>query len=450
MKSKTYEMDMCSGPLLGKILMFALPLMMSSILQLLFNAADIIVVGRFVGHEALAAVGATGPLTNLLINVFIGFSVGTNVMVAQFMGAGNKKDVSEVVHTSVMFSIICGTALIFLGNFFAEPMLRLMGTPEDVIGGAALYMRVYFSGMPIIMLYNFGSAIFRAIGDTKRPLYYLTAAGIVNVILNVIFVTQLHMGVEGVAFATVLSQVLSAALVVRSLMKSDGAYKLEIKKLRIHKRKLKYIVKIGLPAGMQGAVFSISNVLIQSSINLFGSVAMAGSTAAANIEGFVYMAMNAFHQTALSFTSQNYGSRNLDRIKRIMWLCLACVVGTGLIMGVSAWAFGNTLLRIYSSDPDVIASGMIRLAGICLPYFLCGIMDVMVGCLRGVGYSFVPMLVSVGGACGLRIVWIFTVFRMYRTLPVLYASYPVTWGITGLCHFICFWIIFKKIKKSLS
>lgn len=439
---------MCSGPLLGKILIFALPLMLSSILQLLFNAADIIVVGRFVGHQALAAVGSTSSLINLLINVFIGFSVGTNVMTARFYGSGNTKDISEVVHTSIMFSIICGVILIFLGIFLSKPLLSLMGTPEDVLDQAALYMKVYFSGMPIIMLYNFGTAIFRAIGDTRRPLYYLAAAGALNIIMNVIFVTQFGMGVEGVALATVLSQILSSGLIVRALIKTDGPYKLELKKLKINGRKLVQIMKIGLPAGMQGAIFSISNVLIQSSINLFGSVAVAGNTAAANIEGFVYMAMNAFYQTSLSFTSQNYGAGQFGRVKRIMWVCLACVTVTGLVLGSSAYIFGHQLLGIYSSDAEVIEYGIVRILIICVPYFLCGLMDVMVGCIRGLGYSFMPMVVSLAGACGLRIVWIFTIFRWHQTLQTLYFSYPVTWFITAACHFVCFWILYKKLAPS--
>ena len=440
-------MDMCSGPLLGKILIFALPLMLSSILQLLFNAADIIVVGKYVGPQALAAVGSTSSLINLLINVFIGFSVGTNVLAARYYGAGVQREASQVVHTSIAFSLLCGVVLIFLGLFLSGPMLTLMGTPDDVLDQATLYMRIYFSGMPIIMLYNFGNAVLRAVGDTRRPLYFLSAAGVLNVIMNLIFVTQLHMGVEGVALATVLSQILSAALIVRCLMKSDGVYRLHLKKLKIHKTRLVQIIKIGLPAGMQGAIFSISNVLIQSSINTFGSIAMAGSTAAANIEGFVYMAMNAFHQTALSFTSQNYGAGRMDRVKRIMLLCISCVTLTGLLMGVACFFFGPQLLGIYSSDPKVIEFGMIRLTLICLPYFLCGLMDVMVGCIRGLGYSFMPMIVSLAGACGLRILWVFTIFQMNPTLQTLYLSYPVTWGITAVCHFICFALLFYRLKK---
>ncbi len=447
-QKKSYEIDMCNGPLLGKILLFAVPLMLSGILQLLFNAADIIVVGRFVGHQALAAVGSTGSLINLLINVFIGLSVGTNVLVANYYGAKRYEQVRETVHTSILTSLVCGTALIFLGVFLAGPLLTLMGTPEDVLSQAALYMRIYFAGMPIIMLYNFGSAVLRAIGDTRRPLYFLLLAGIINVLLNLFFVTQLHLGVAGVALATVSSQAVSAGLVVRTLMKSEGCFRLELSKLKIYPERLKQMIRIGLPAGMQGAIFSISNVLIQSSINSFGSVAMAGSTAASNIEGFVYTSMNAFHQTAISFTSQNYGAGKLNRINRILFLCLSCVAAVGLGMGNLAYCFGTQLLGIYSSDAAVISYGLTRMAYVCVPYFLCGLMDVMVGSLRGMGYSIMPMFVSLTGACGIRILWIFTVFSWSRSLETLFLSYPISWGITAAVHLTCYFFAMRK-KKAL-
>lgn len=447
---KSYEIDMCNGPLLGKILLFAIPLMLSGILQLLFNAADIIVVGRFVGHEALAAVGSTSSLINLLINVFIGLSVGTNVLVANYYGAKKYEQVSETVHTSVLTSLVCGCALILIGVFLAGPLLTLMGTPDDVLSQATLYMRIYFAGMPVIMLYNFGAAILRAIGDTQRPLYFLFAAGIINVLLNLLFVTQLHMGVAGVALATVLSQVVSAGLIVYTLLKSDGCFKLELHKLKIHPARLLQMIRIGLPAGMQGAIFSISNVLIQSSINSFGSIAMAGSTAAANVEGFVYTSMNSLHQTALSFTSQNYGAGKMDRINRILLLCLGCVTAVGLVMGNGAYFFGRQLLGIYSSDPEVISYGLIRMSYICAPYFLCGVMDVMVGVLRGLGYSIMPMLVSLTGACGLRILWILTIFQWSRSLETLFLSYAISWALTALAHMICYFFAFRKKKAMLA
>ena len=441
---KSYEMDMCSGPLLGKILVYAIPLMLSGILQLLFNAADVIVVGRFAGHESLAAVGSTSALINLLINVFIGLSIGANVLVAQYFGAGKEKEVQDTVHTAITISLICGLALVFLGIFAAGPLLKIMGTPDDVLEKAILYMRVYFTGMPVLMLYNFGAAILRAVGDTKRPLYFLIAAGVVNVILNLGFVILLHMGVAGVALATVLSQCISAVLVCRCLMKSDSAYRLDLSRLGVRWRTLKRIVQIGLPAGFQGAVFSVSNVLIQSSINAFDSVAMAGSTASANLEGFVYNAMNAVHQTNLSFTSQNLGGGKFERINRILLLCLGVVTVVGVVMGGGFVLLGPQLLRIYSSDPEVIRFGMVRLTIICGMYFICGWMDVLVGSLRGLGSSVIPMFVSLAGACGLRIVWIFTVFQWHHSLNVLYLSYPVTWVVTAAAHLICFMMIRRK------
>lgn len=450
MKTKSYEIDMCNGTLLDKIFLFTIPLMLSSILQLLFNAADIVIVGRFVGPQALAAVGSTGPLVNLLLNVFTGFSLGSNILVSKYIGSGNKRDVSEVVHTSVTFSVLCGIVLIFIGMFLARPLLLLMGTPEDVIDQATLYIQIYFSGMPVLMLHNFCTSILRAVGDTKRPLYYLVAGGVINVLLNIFFVTQLHIGVAGVALATVLSFILSAGLTVRCLVKSDGMYKLDLKKLRIHKHKLRQIVQVGLPAGLYGVVFSLSNMVIQSSINSFGSIAMAGSTAAGNIEGFIYMAMNAFHSTALSFTAQNYGAGKIDRVKRIFILCLICVTVTGLVMGIFAYIFGHQLLGIYSSDAQVIKYGLLRMAVICTTCFSVGIMEVLVGVLRGLGCSVMPTVVSIIGACGVRILVIYTIFQIEHTLTVLYLSYPLSWGLTSVAHLICFIVVYKRLSKSIS
>ncbi len=445
---KSYEIDMCSGPLLGKILLFAVPLMLSGILQLLFNAADIIVVGRFAGNSALAAVGSTSALINLLINVFVGLSVGVNVLVAQYYGAQKARDISETVHTAVAMSILSGLFLVIVGFFAAAPLLQLMGTPDDVLSQSVLYMRIYFAGMPALMVYNFGAAILRAVGDTRRPLYFLFAAGVVNVALNLFFVVQLGMGVDGVGWATVLSEHVSAFLVLKSLMEARGAMKLSLSGLRLTPRKLRAIVKIGFPAGMQGAVFSISNVLIQSSVNSFGSIAMAGNTASANIEGFVYTAMNAVYQTNLSFTSQNLGGEKYGRINRIMYICLGVVTAVGAAMGLAAVAGGKFLLGIYSSDAQVLHYGMLRLRIICGTYFLCGIMDCMVGSLRGLGYSVIPMFVSLTGACGFRILWIFTIFAMFHSLDVLYLSYPVTWTITAAAHMVAFRIVRRRFPKK--
>lgn len=439
---------MCNGPLLGKLLLFTLPLMLSGILQLLFNAADIVVVGKFSGSHALAAVGSTGALINLFINVFIGFSIGTNVLVAQYFGAKDEKNVQETVHTSMLLAVIGGVFLIAVGLLLARTMLVWMGTPDDVLDQAALYINIYFVGMPAMLVYNFGAAILRAIGDTRRPLYYLLAAGVVNVILNLIFVIGFQMGVAGVALATVISQAISAALIVRCLALSDGIYRLNLRMLHLHKPKLLRIVRIGLPAGLQGAVFSLSNVLIQSSINSFGSVAMAGSTAAGNIEGFVYTAMNSVYQTALSFVSQNVGGGKKERIPKIAWECMAIVFIIGAVMGNAAYQLGGSLLGIYSSDPEVIRYGLARMQMICQVYFLCGMMDVTVGILRGMGYAIMPMLMSLAGACGLRVLWIFTIFRWNRSLFVLYLSYPITWAVTLAAQMICLLVVWKRKKGA--
>lgn len=441
---------MCNGPLLGKIIVFYVPLMLSGVLQLLFNAADIIVVGQFAGDEALAAVGSTSSLINLLVNVFIGLSVGTNVLVARFYGAGQKNELSAMVHTSVLTSLISGVLLVFVGFFMAKPALKLMGVPEDVIGMSILYIRIYFAGMPVMMAYNFGSAILRAVGDTKRPLYYLFAAGVVNVVLNLIFVVFFHMSVGGVALATVISQGLSAFLVLRCLAKTPSDYQLKLRLLRIEKDKLVKMIQIGIPAGLQGALFSVSNVLIQSSVNSFGKIAMAGNTAASNIEGFVYTAMNALHQSAISFTGQNFGARKFDRIRRIMIICLSLVIGVGLVLGNGAYFAGGTLLKLYTDNPEAISFGVLRLSVICTTYCLCGMMDVMVGVIRGMGYGIMPMLVSLTGACLFRVVWIFTIFQKIRTLECLYVSYPISWALTFAAHVICFLVVFRKEKKKTA
>ena len=443
---KSYEMDMCHGPILGKLLLFTLPLMLSGILQLLFNAADIIVVGKFAGSHALAAVGSTNALINLFVNVFIGFSISANVMVGQYFGAKDAKNVHETIHTAILLAAIGGVILIAVGFLFSRPILVWMDTPADVIDHSVLYIQIYFLGMPAMLVYNFGSAILRAIGDTRRPLYFLIISGVINVVLNLFFVIVLHLDVAGVAIATAISQTVAAILIVLCLMNSDGMYRLELRKLRIYRSKLIAIMRIGLPAGLQGSVFSISNVLIQSSINSFGSIAMAGSTAAGNIEGFIYTAMNAVYQTALSFVSQNVGGGQKQRIPRITVLCLVTVITIGLVMSNIALIFGEQLLGLYSSDPEVIQFGLDRLSVIAKLYFLCGVMEIFVGVLRGLGYALMPMIVSLIGACGLRIVWIFTVFQWSPTLFTLFLSYPVTWAITLSAHFICLMIVWKKEK----
>jgi putative MATE family efflux protein len=447
-KNVKYEIDMCNGPLAGKILMFALPLMLSSILQLLFNAADVVVVGKFAGSESLAAVGSTTALINLITNLFMGLSVGVNVSIAHYYGAKREKDINETVHTAILLSIIAGIVLTIVGVSMAKIFLMLMGSPSDVIDLATLYLRVYFCGMTAVMLYNFGSAILRAVGDTRRPLIYLFLAGIINVLFNLLFVIVFKMGVAGVGLATAISQSVSAFLVVRCLMKETGSLRLKLKALHLYKDKFLSIIKIGLPAGIQGTIFSLSNVVIQSAINSFASIVMAGSAAAANIEGFVYMAMNAFHQTALTFTGQNYGAGKLKRIDKIIWISLGMVTFTGVVFGNTVVLFGEKLLHIYSDNDEVIAAGIVRLTWVCAPYALCGIMDVLVGVLRGLNCAILPVIVSLLGACGLRLLWIATVFQKYHTPKMLYVSYPVSWAVTICVHVICLFIVRKRINGT--
>lgn len=450
-KTKQYEMDMCSGPILRKMLMFALPLMLSSILQLLFNAADIVVVGKFAGDNSLAAVGSNTALINLLTNLFIGLSIGANVVAARHYGAKAWGDLRRTVHTAMLLSMLSGALLLVLGVIGAEQMLIWMQTPEEVLPLATVYLRIYFLGMISTMVYNFGSALLRAVGDTKRPLYFLLCAGVINVILNLLFVIGFQMDVMGVAIATVISETVSALLVLRCLVKEKGGIHLELRAMRIDRKKMLQILRIGLPAGFQGVVFALSNVVIQSSVNIFGNIVVAGNSAAANLEGFVYMAMNAFYQTTLSFVSQNYGAGKQKRINRIVLLGEACVIVTGTLLGNMVVFFGNDLLQIYSNNPEVIAAGMVRLHYISMIYALCGIMDVMVGALRGIGYSIMPMIVSIVGVCVLRLIWLATVFQIpeFHKIETVYLSYPVTWILTSLVYIVFFvWIRIRSARKK--
>ncbi|MDE7242653.1 MAG: MATE family efflux transporter [Oscillospiraceae bacterium] len=432
MRKSGYQIDMLNGPLAGKLLLFALPLMLSSLLQLLFNAADVVVVGRYVGKQALAAVGSNTALINLLVNVFTGLSVGANVIVARDLGAEREEDIQKSVHTSLTLALFSGLLLAAAGTLLARTLLELTSSPEDVIDLAAVYLKIYFCGMPANMLYNFGSAILRAQGDTRRPLYFLTLAGVVNVALNLLFVIGLQMSVAGVALATITSQYISAALVLYCLVREKGTLHFDVKKLGLDRRTVKRIVQVGLPAGFQGLMFSLSNVVIQSSINSFASTVVAGSTAAGNIEGFVYVSMNAFYQSALTFTSQNYGAGECRRVDRVLLLCLLYSSVTGMILGGLAVFFGHELASIYApGDEAVIGCAVERLRYVGLPYFLCGVMEAFVGVLRGIGYSVVPMVVTLVGACGLRLVWVATVFRMHPSPAVLYISYPISWIVTA-------------------
>lgn len=449
MVKKSYEMDMCNGPILGKMLRFALPLMCSSMLQILFNAADIVVVGRFGAEHSIAAVGSNSSLINLLTNLFIGLSVGANVLVARYYGAKKSEDIKETVHTSMCISLLCGIVIAIIGIIMAPILLTWMNTPTEIIHSATTYLRIYFLGMPAMMIYNFGNAILRAVGDTKRPLYFLFAAGVINVILNLLFVIVFRLDVIGVAASTVISQTISAMLIVRCMMKEKGDFKLELKQLKITKSKLINILKIGLPAGLQGTIFSLSNVVIQSSVNLFGPYVVDGNSAAQNIESFVYFSMNAFHHATLSFTSQNMGAGKHERIGKILRTGLLCAIVAGVLTGGLVVIFARPLLGIYIKEEAAINAGIIRLNFICGTYALCGIMDVMVGSIRGMGYAIMPMIVSLLGACGLRLVWIATIFQIpqYHTIETVYTSYPVTWTITFLAHTICYIVIRNKFKK---
>lgn len=446
----SYEIDMTNGPLLGKIVRFAIPLALAGILQLLFNAADIVVAGRFAGSQALAAVGSTGALNMLIINLFMGLSVGVNVLVARFYGAGNFRDLSETVHTAILTALGCGIALVFIGMGLSRPLLSLMGTPADVIDQSVLYMRIVFAGMPALMLYNFGAAILRAVGDTQRPLYFLLMSGVINVLLNLFCVIVLRMGVAGVATATVVSQCISAVLVVLCLIRSNAPYQLDVKALRIYKSKLLQMTKIGVPAGIQGAMFSLSNVVIQSNINSFGSIAMAGSTAAGNIEGFVFTAEDAFAQAALSFTGQNYGAKKFGRINKVLINCLLLVTAVGAVLGAAAYFFAPALLGIYSTDPQVIGYGAQRMLLVCLPHFICGAMGIFTGSMRGLGSSLAPMVITVFGTCVLRVVWVYTVFPLFPTWQMLFLSYPISWFVTGAIQFAVFLHLKKKAQSKMA
>ena len=445
LRDKRYGIDMLNGPVMPRLLSFALPLMLSGMLQLTFNAADVIVVGRFEGDAALAAVGAPASLINLLVNLFLGLSVGANVVVAQYCGAGSYRDASEAVHTSVALSLVGGVGVGLLGYGLAGTFLGLMNTPGEVLPLATVYMRVYFLGMPANMLYNFGAAILRAIGDTRRPLAYLTVAGVVNVALNLVFVIALHMGVAGVALATIISQGVSATLVLLCLLRTDGPVHLDLRRIRLHADKVRRIAKVGLPAGLQGMVFSISNVLIQSTVNSFGKVAVAGNTTASNVENYIYVAMNSIYQGAITFTGQNVGAGKYERISRVARAGLMAVFGIGATMGGLLMLFKGWLFHIYTSDDAVVAAASIR-TGIFAPtYFFCGMMETMVGMLRGMGSSVTPMIVSILGACVLRIVWILLVFPLNPTLEMLYISYPISWFVTFVAHTVCY----LRLKKRL-
>ena len=448
-KKNKYEIDMCNGTIMDKLISFALPLMVSSILQLLFNAVDIIVVGRFTGSQALAAVGSTTALINMFVNLFIGVSLGANVLSARFYAAGKEREMSETVHTAMTFALISGIVMVFVGLFCTRGALELMDTPADVIDQAALYMKIYFCSMPFFMLYNYGAAVLRAVGDTKRPLLFLIISGAINAVLNLFLVIAFSMGVAGVAIATVISQVISGVLVLWCLFTTDSCYRLQISKLGIKGEYLLQIFQVGVPAGIQSVVINFSNVLLQSSVNSFGSIAMAGYTAANNIFGFLYVAVNSVTQACMSFTSQNYGVRKTKRMDKVLLDCIILSFTFSFTLGCGAYFFGNELLRLYTSDPDVIQCGIEILAYTTVPYFCCGIMDLIPGALRGMGHSGVPMILSIIGTVGTRIVWIFGLFPHNRSLSFLFISYPVSWILTILMQVICFYFVRRKVHRNI-
>jgi putative MATE family efflux protein len=447
MKLRKYDMDMCSGPLFHKMLIFALPIMAMYILQLMFNTADMVVVGRFSGSKALAAVGATGSLINLIITLFMGLSVGTTVIVAQDSGAGKPDAVSRSVHTSIAISIIGGLIVMVVGIALCKPLLNMMGTPEDIIDLAVLYMKIYFISTPATMIYNFAAAILRAAGDSRRPMYYLIITGTLHVMFNLFFVIVLHMSVAGVAWATVISEYLSVLLIMICLSRCDGAIRFMPRKMRIDRNKLKAIVRIGLPAGMQGLLFSISNVLIQSAINSFGSTMVAASAAAGNVENYIGTTMNAYYNAAIAFTGQNMGAKKYDRIDTIAKVCTVLIFATWILLGGAILLLGRPLLGIYTSDRSVIELGMLRLNVMIFAYFTCGTMNVYPGLTRGMGYSILPMLCTLVGACIMRIVWLATFFTWHPTEIMLFVCYPITWALAGLGQVGIFFYARCQIRK---
>ncbi len=448
MLTRQPTLDATRGPIFSKFLLFAFPIMIMNLLQLLFNAADMIVVGRFAGSNALAAVGASAPLINLIVNLFMGLSVGTSVVVAQDRGAGRAEAIHRSVHTSIAISIVAGLFVMVLGLVLCQPLLRMMGTPEDIIDQSTRYMRIFFLGIPASMVYNFGAGILRAIGDSRRPMYYLVAAGVVNVLLNLWFVIGFHMAVAGVAWATTLSQYLSMVLILTCLVRSEDPIRLHASKLRIDRAKAKQIARIGLPAGLQGLLFSISNVLIQSAVNSFGSTLVAASSTSGNIEGFVGTAMNAYNNASITFAGQNKGARKYDRIDAVAKVATGLIFATWILLGGTVILTGRSLLGLYTSDPEVIRLGMIRMTVLMAAYFSCGMMNVFPGLSRGMGYSILPMICTLAGACVLRIVWLYTFFAWYPTVFVLFLCYPITWTLAGIGQVGVFLYARKQIRRQ--
>jgi len=449
MSSKKYEIDMTTGPVFGKLVKYALPLIASGMLQLLFNAVDIIVVGRFSGSQALAAVGSTTSLVNMFTNLFIGISLGVNVLTAQNYALKNEEGLSKTVHTAITSALIFGCIAMILGLLLGKTVLKLMGSPDDVIDLSALYLRIYFCGMPFFMVYNFGAAVLKGIGDTKRPLIYLTIAGVLNAILNVVLVVAFNMDVAGVAIATIFSQFVSSVLIVINLMKAEGAYRLEIKKMRLYSATFGRMLQIGIPAGIQSLLVNLSNVLIQSSVNSFGSIAMAGYSAINSLRGFCYIGVNSITQSAMSFIGQNYGARDYKRILRITLECVLFTVVVGSGLGILITVFGRELIGIYSTDKEVIDLAMTYISVTLVTYGVCGIMDLLPGCMRGMNYSLVPMMIHIFGVVVFRFIWILFILPQNNTLWNLFVSYPISWFLTALLQAIAFAIVYNRVKKRI-
>ena len=447
MSKNRYSMDMTTGVLFPKILSFAFPLMITGLLQIVYNAADIMVVGRFAGSVYLAAVGATATLVNLFLNLFLGLSMGSGVVVAKHIGAGDGESVHRAVHTAMLLALLSGIGIGVLGICISESALKLMGTPTEVLGLSALYLRIFFLGTPANMIFNYGASILRATGDSKRPLYILTATGILNVVLNLIFVVKFHMNVAGVALATIISQYVSAFCVLFILLNISSNIHLSLKKMRFYKEELLDIIRIGFPAGLQGSLFSLSNVVIQSSINSFGPAAIAGNTASGNIDSVMFTVCNAVSQTATTFTSQNLGAGQYKRIRKIYFNCIAISAAIAAIFGVALLLFGPQILTVFSTDSEVIDMGLIRLKLFAVTYIINSILDVTTGQMRGLGKSVIPMIVTMVGVCGLRVIWVYTVFRKFRSLFTLYFSYPVSWFITGVVLIAMYAVTFRKLLK---
>ncbi len=448
---KIAKVDALSGSITKNLALFAIPLMLSSILQLLYNAADIIVVGRFSGHEALAAVGSTSSLINLIVNFFIGLSIGVNVLIARHIGARDHHRAQRALHTAATISVIVGLFAGALGFFISEWALKAMDSPADVIGKATLYLKIYFLGTPANIIYNFGSATLRASGDTTRPLYFLTFSGLVNVVLNLVFVIYFGMDVAGVALATIISQYVSAILVVMCLKKSTGYCNLRFSSMCFDKKEFFEIIKLGLPAAIQSSLFSLSNVTIQSSVNSFdSSMIVAGNSAASNIEGFVYVAANSFYHAVMTFISQNFGARKIERVIPILKKGIILAVSSSIALGALVLLFADNFVSIYTSENEAISVGVDRLMIIVSTYFLCGVMEISSGALRGLGHSLLPMITTTLGACGFRILWVYTVFAQFKSLDVLFLSYPISWIMVLAANFICFAFVYKKIKEKYS